>query len=122
MSTLKDTLKDLDTTSQSYDSEWIQFIQDHMIEIRNKSNIVQITPEEMFRYRYRPEDYLDSINVEISLSWIMMMINQIQNRQSFNSLQILYIPNSKYIDNLKEKFGTYKQICEQPETEDLRHN
>ena len=122
MNSLKGMLVSIDLNSQSYDPEWAQFIEDHMIEIRNKATKIIIPAGEMFRYRYRPEDFLDSRGIDISLSWIMLMINQIPDKLSFVDLTEVLIPNPSQILKLKESFNTVKQTIDDPDDVDLLNN
>ena len=110
MTTLKDALNELDKHGPSYNKSWVQFVMDYFIPIREHSTSHSISLGEMYRYRYRPEDFLASLNKDISIAWIMLLINQIPGRAYFNNLSSILIPDTDYLYQLKEKFDTFQML------------
>ena len=105
MDSLRKTLLEIDENGPSYNKAWVQFIMDHFHNLVETAEKHTIELGEMFRYRYRPEDYMTHINRDISLTWIMLLINQIPGRAYFNNLQEILVPSIDYIYELKEKFN-----------------
>lgn len=109
---LIETLSERDDNGPSYNEKWVQFIEDRFIQIRDRSEKQDISLETMARYQYRPEDYLLSLNKRPSLSWIMLLINQLPSRVDFFQLDSILIPSAEYIDEIKEVFDSIKDTVE----------
>ena len=92
----------------SIDPSWVQYVKDHRNFVRNNSIITLISPEESFVYRYRPESYLHSKGMDISKSWIMLWINQINSLSNFINLEYLIIPSDEYLAELKREFSNFQ--------------
>lgn len=107
METLSERLAKQSDPYSSDDQEWVQFIKDHRVEILKKSELVSIDPDTMAMYKYRPEEFLDSLNRSRALSWIMLWINNIRSAHHFVGLSSIAIPDRGHIDNLKRLYRTY---------------
>lgn len=86
--------------------EWIQYLKDHRRYLIEKSVNWYINPDQMGKYRYRLEEYLQSINCSIP-AWLVFYLNQIDSNIEFNNLEYILIPNEKYLDELRKSYNTY---------------
>lgn len=104
--TLQTIFEDLDKYGTSYGEGWVQYIEDHFSIIRDKATYVEISLDNMYRYKYRPEDFLQLKGIDVSLSWIMLLINQIPDKSEFNNIPSILIPSEAYIQQLQEAFDS----------------
>lgn len=91
------------------DNDWIQFLLDHRSVIVEHSELTQLTPEVMYRYRYRIRDYLHEVhNDNVGMEQIFRIINRLYNDLDFNlQLTHAYVPDRTYCLNLRKRYNTY---------------
>lgn len=106
---LIDYLKSEASDYADLDFEWRKFIQDHRRIILSKSTIRTLTVYESDKYKYRPEEYLESINVNPGITWIVLWINQIPNNEHFVDIEQLYIPKEKYLNSLRQSYRSVRK-------------
>lgn len=102
----------LQTKASDYadlDFEWRKFIQDHRRIILSKSTVRTLTVYETDKYKYRPEEYLEHINVDPGIAWIVLWINQIPNNEYFVDIEQLYIPDEKYLTSLRQSYRSVRK-------------
>lgn len=87
--------------------EWVLFVQDHRRFILKNSTTVNLSVDEMFRYQYRPEEYLKDNNLPLSILWIFLWINQLSNSMQFPTIKSLVIPKPKYLYELRNEYRTF---------------
>lgn len=89
------------------DEEWMQMVMDHKENIKDNSNYVDITPDVLNSYRYRPGDYLYEVwHISRSYIWIFKYINDLTTVVDFDiPLTGVYVPSVQYITELR---STYK--------------
>lgn len=89
--------------------EWVQFLMDHREEILEKhSTIVEVTQEELYRFRYRLSDYLnEKFNMLKGEDQCTRIINRFYNDLDFNlTVSKLYIPDQNYLEILRKEYQT----------------
>lgn len=106
---LIDYLKTKASDFEDLDFEWRKFIQDHRRIILSKSTLQTLTVYESDKYKYRPEEYLESIGVNPGLAWIVLWINQIPNNEYFVDIEQLHIPDEKYINSLRQSYRSVRK-------------
>jgi hypothetical protein len=68
----------------------------------------------MFTYRHRPEEFVSKVlKLNISLTWIFMLINQIPNRLSFDNMSEVYVFTVDDVELLLEQFISHEKLKEQ---------
>ena len=107
MERFADKLRAKEMNSVFIDPKWIIFVKDHRDNLIDNSTTINIEPETMFEYQYRPEDYLASINYPIMYTWIILWLNQIESNMEFKRIPHLILPNASYIQKLSEQYRTY---------------
>ena len=91
--------------------EFILFLKDHRSVILKESTIQTLDASDNQLYRYRPKDYLKSINYDVNFEWYVLWINQIKTIAEFNNIDYLYLPNINTISNLYTIYRNYKSKC-----------
>ena len=64
--------------------EWVQFIADHKLYIREKSPISYFTSLDLVRYRYRPIDFVRANNGDPTHTWIFMLVNDLHDNSALD--------------------------------------
>jgi len=91
--------------------EFILFLKDHRSTILSESTVRMLGPTENQLFRYRPKDYLRSINYDEQFDWYVLWLNQIKTVAEFNNIDYLYIPNPDTISSLYSIYRNYKSKC-----------
>lgn len=100
---LNSSVDELADTAQ----EWLLFVQDHRSFILQNSDNVTLSNDEMFRYEYRPEEYLKDNKLPLSILWIFLWINQLTNPMQFPTIKTLVVPKPKYLYELRNEYRTF---------------
>lgn len=88
-------------------SSWLQFIQDHREYIQERSEYVEITPNEMAYYQYRIRKYLAYKNYDTTYELVFRIINHLTKDSDFNSsLTSVYLPDRSTITELRRLYQT----------------
>ena len=90
----------------NYDIEWVQFIKDHFYHIKNKSSVVELDPYRHNSMKYRLADFLADNNIPISMSWIVLYINQLGSDMEFRDITVMLLPDVSEIKYLRDVFDT----------------
>lgn len=114
---LQETLTNIDNYGTTYHKNWPRFIYDHYTLIKEKSKLVTISLDDMFRYEHRPEDFIELHGEDSSITWIMLTINQIPSRREFFGITSILIPPTAYIEQLRDAFDSIQ--ANQEEVVDL---
>ena len=90
------------------DVAWLQFVRDHKKWLKRNSTIRFFTPEELVKYRYRPEDfYVDICKGPKFMAWIFLFVNNIREESQFNenhTKMIMVMPSK--IEELHQVYST----------------
>lgn len=88
-------------------SSWLQFIQDHREYIQERSEYVEITPNEMTYYQYRIRKYLAYKSYDTTYELVFRIINHLTKDSDFNSsLTSVYLPDKSTITELRRLYQT----------------
>ena len=88
-------------------SAWLQFIQDHREYIQERSEYVEITPNEMAYYQYRIRKYLAYKSYDTTYELVFRIINHLTKDSDFNSsLTSVYLPDKSTITELRRLYQT----------------
>lgn len=88
-------------------SSWLQFIQDHREYIQERSEYVEITPNEMAYYQYRVRKYLAYKSYDTTYELVFRIINHLTKDSDFNSsLTSVYLPDKSTITELRRLYQT----------------
>lgn len=88
-------------------SSWLQFIQDHREYIQERSEYVEITPNEMAYYQYRIRKYLAYKSYDTTYELVFRIINHLTKDSDFNSsLTSVYLPDKSTITELRRLYQT----------------
>lgn len=100
------------------DINWYHFILDHKEYLRRKSTYKEYTPEQLVKYRYRPNEfYTEECKGEAYMAWIFLLVNEIRDPSEFNENNTrLYIPQATDITTL---YSTYSVSVNQKDFSDL---
>lgn len=97
-----------DTLSCPEDA-WVHYLQDHRELIRENSEVVVLTEQEMRRYAYRIRDFLAYKKLTPSLTTAFRVVNRLHNDMDFTlALHSVYLPKSRYINELYRQYNTNK--------------
>lgn len=87
------------------DNEWVLFVKDHKEVILKESTTVEIDASIMNINRYSVEPFLREHNLPVSISWIVVWINQLDSAMNFNStIDTLVVPDHATIRRLKKSY------------------
>ena len=95
---------------------WRQYIKDHFKEIKEKSTTIAVDPNEARKYCYSVEAYLKNLGYPRSISWIVMMINQLESNLHFDSdIQSILVPDTDQLRQYRLQYSTnrvqqYKEL------------
>ncbi len=106
-------LEQLENRTSKYtpsNTGWYQFIVDHKRELLNASYIQDIQPEIAFKYRYRPKELLNHYEINTALTWIILLLNDIDGEKDFSGIKKLFVPaGSETITDLYEQYVNYQE-------------
>ena len=114
---LTERLNELASDLSKSDEGWVQFVNDHFSYIRDNSPPVTISLGSMFRYRYRPEDFMRAFGYDPNITWVMMLINELKTRLEFVDLEEVLIPPIELITELRSQYDTYLTTVGESEQE-----
>ncbi len=89
------------------DNEWVLFVQDHRRFILANSTMTNLTVDQMFRYEYRPEEYLKDQKLPLSILWIFLWINQLSSAHQFPTISTVITPKLAYLYDLRREYQTF---------------
>lgn len=88
-------------------SSWLQFIQDHREYIQERSEYVEITPNEIAYYQYRIRKYLIYKSYDTTYELVFRIINKLTKDSDFNSsITGVYLPDRGTITELRRLYQT----------------
>jgi len=96
----------------SDNGNWVHYIKDHRNFILKNSTNTPISKEDMRVYQYRPEALFKFLGFEISMSWIILWINQVTSILDFTDIESLKIPPLDLISELYRSFNTFQANVE----------
>ena len=88
------------------DPNWVAFIRDHKKYLKRNSPVTHFRPEELVKYRYRPQEfYVDKCYGKFSQTWVFLFVNDIRNPSDFNEncSKLYMVPH----DKIEELFNIY---------------
>lgn len=85
------------------DYEWVLFVQDHKSYLLKNSTKLYISKIDMFDCKYRPEEFIVKQKLDVSSTWIVLWLNQI-DYNNFTDLSELWIPSSSTISKLRSQY------------------
>lgn len=90
------------------DIAWANFVRDHKDYIKRKSKLRRFLPEELIKYRYRPQEfYTKESGGPIWMTWIFLFINDIREQSQFNENRLkLYVPGAEVIEELHQIYAS----------------
>ena len=94
--------------SEQLDEKWQAFVRDHRKYITRNSQKRNFIPEELIKYKYRPQDFVNDIcHCPIRMTWIFLHINDIRDPADFNeNCRSLYCIDAEVINHLYELYST----------------
>ena len=93
----------------SEDQNWVQFVRDHFLYIRNSAQTTSLDAYRHNTMKYRLEDFLvDQMNIPRSCAWIVLLINQLGTNVDFRELKSILIPDIRVIQWLVDRYTTVK--------------
>ena len=105
MSDLRTELKNSDAMYSSSDQEWVQFIRDHFRIIRSTATNVELDVYQHNSMQYRLSEWLDTeLHYPYSVTWIVLLINQLKSEEEFRNLTTILIPEMGVITKLYREF------------------
>ena len=108
MRALVDRLRAQRSEYASTDKEWVQFVKDHRAALLRNSVTVRLSIDTMARYRFRIEEYLDSLGTyDRALAWIVLWINGLPSNLEFDGLAELILPNRPYLEQLRMDYQSF---------------
>ena len=92
------------------ESDWIQFLQDHRILLRQHSTIVSLTEALMNRYQYCINSFLqENQNTVVGMDQAFRVANKLHSEMEFTlALGEVYVPSVTYVRELRNKYTTLK--------------
>lgn len=91
------------------EKDWKLFIEDHKKNILEKSKIIVINYDDQNRYIYRLSEYLEYKNLDRSLTWIVLLLNQMKGEQDFHDRNKLIVPDINHLNSLYNQYQILKK-------------
>ena len=88
--------------------EWKLFVKDHRKQLIATATTHVLSADEIELFRFRPNEYLNSINLTEDLTWIVLWLNQLNSPENFYNIRELIIPNYAYVNSLRETYRSVK--------------
>ena len=93
------------------DPEWYQFILDHKLYLRERSEVKSFTLLDLVKYRYRPEEYYATVGGDVNQAWIFMLVNDLRSPTDFTeTITKLWIVNPETIEDLRRHYESTAQF------------
>lgn len=89
------------------DEVWHRFVRDHKAYLRSKATKKYYTPEQILKYKYRPEEFfVAETDGDYSMAWIFLFINDIREPAEFNESRNHFLMlNKRTITDLYNLFS-----------------
>lgn len=110
MGALTDSLAKMNTNISNTDKNWVIFVQDYIVPIKENAFSLTITPEIIDRYHYKFEHLLRENNCPTSIMWIARLINELTMYEDFAVKPSILIPDITFINTLYRKYRTSKNL------------
>lgn len=92
------------------DQDWVQFLSDHKLYLREHSPYRAFTTLELVPYRYRPDEFYKKQRGSISQTWIFLAVNDLRSPTDFNeSISHLWIVDPDLIRKLRRQYESSAQ-------------
>lgn len=101
---LRDVYIGLETDLSNADEDWVHYVKDHYKLIVASGGWLSLDKFRHNTMKYRLEDFLKDESIDPSISWIILMINQLGSNVDFANLERLLIPDLKFIQHLREQY------------------
>lgn len=90
------------------DEGWVRHVRDHKKYLKRNAPVSYFRPEELVKYRYRPQDfYVDKCSGKFSQTWIFLFVNDIRNPSDFNeNCNKLFMVQPSQIEELYNVYST----------------
>ena len=109
MSNIFDMLNKRKGKFELEDKDWKLYIEDHRRNILEKSNTIYIGHDDRNRYIYRLSEYLEHKKYDRSITWIVMMLNQLNGEQDFHDKEKLIVPEMNHLNSLYNQYQILKK-------------
>ncbi len=86
------------------DSSFVTFVYDHYNEVKARATTKVYDPMDIYQYRYRPIEFLESESIPANILWVFLWINDIPTVADFVDMTELLIPDSGYMITLRDKW------------------
>ncbi len=108
--TLSATLANRTSKYSQEDEQWVHFVRDHLSQLKAASGTLELSPEDTFHYRYRPDLFLASRNHTPNPMWITLLINDMSSFEEFIGVSSFNIfIDSNPVPALYQKYLTYRK-------------
>lgn len=101
---LKDRLNGATYTTNASNAEWYQVVLDHIPEIRNAADVINITPDEANTFKHDLARLFRNKKIRLQYLWITYLINEFSNDIEFTNITTIMVPNQTHMEKL---FGEY---------------
>lgn len=98
--------------TSNLDPKWVEFIRDHHHYLRSRANILRLDSDEKERFRYKFDFLLRTKQVNPKLHWIVKVINDLDQYESFINRDYLYVPTMSDISSLYRQYKTATTVRE----------
>jgi hypothetical protein len=101
LSTQMTSLKGVYPTEES---AWYRYVCDHRNTLRTEGMVLTLSLEDAQSYKYRPAELLRKHNLDASVVWIALMINDLRSNIDFVGITTFIIPTE---DTLTKLYTAY---------------
>jgi hypothetical protein len=88
------------------DYAWVIFITDQVHHLRKNANVLSIDDAVRSVYLHKLEHFLLDNNVDMSVYWIVRLMNDLNLFEDFTKLSYILVPNRNDVTNLYRKYQT----------------
>lgn len=118
INSIKTKLELMQSKFSNSDPDWVQFIYDHKYRLMSSSEIVAISPENAFKFRFRPNELCKELGIKEDIIWIILWMNDIFDPSEFVGItQLRIIPDIKIIQKLHATYVSWKTTLTSSESE-----
>lgn len=110
MTTLQESITKKISKLNNSDPLWVTFVNDYIFLIKANADVIEISDADRDRFQNKLIHFLREKNYDSEITWIILLINELNIYDDFTLRNYLYIPTMNYITKLYRQYQTSNNI------------
>lgn len=110
MKTLIEKLEERRDTMSVSSSNWTTFVKDHLPQLKENSTIVELSYDEINKYKGREHVLFAKYDISYGDNWIVWFVNNmVMSVGLLSDKTHMYMPDPDHIETLRNNFKVYQK-------------